>query len=126
VPAAGEEQRFAAILRYWKERVSAKSIRPGAYIMDGPDGNRIHVPVPDACAEFYEPAFSVPFLLDRMRANDVMIRKIAQDLLELRHERLFSYSSRGLFGRVSAPGETPEGGIDCTVVVVQGEPIKTR
>jgi hypothetical protein len=110
-----EEERFAAILRCWREEVRPDpevASRP-MYFWDGPHGNRIHVPVPVGCQTLYGPPFSEAFLRHRLKADDPLTRRLAGELRLLRLPRLFTYA-----GQMGA-----ERGrlIECTIVVVQGE-----
>jgi hypothetical protein len=114
IASPSDEHAFAVILAYYRQTFPSVTFESGGLLggmVDGPLGReRTHVAVPVAVDKEYQHHFSRGFLASQEKSSDGLARSVAQDLLLLEHERLFSYTSRhGIDGVM----------IDCTNYVVR-------
>ena len=113
--ATGDAQRFAKILDYYRKTFPNVSFSDGRAIhfSDGPEGERLHINVPVAVDGEYQHLYAAVFLTEQSHSTDGLARMIADDLLLLRKERLFSYrAGRFGFGGVM---------VDCITYVVKDD-----
>jgi len=111
-----DEQKFAKILDYYRMTFPAVTFSDVHMIhfADGPDGKqRLHISVPVAVDAEYQHPYAPAFLAEQSKRADGLARMIAEDLLLLRKERLFTRPSRVGYG-----GEVM---VDCITYVVRGE-----
>lgn len=89
-----EFQTFNRITGFWRQKFADADSGCGLHLSDGPNGERLHVAVPkevDACYRF---PFTKEFLNTQLKDRGKVDREVAQDLLYLRHPRLFTRACR--------------------------------
>ena len=107
-----DDQRFAAIVRYYRETCPTTTFDTHPYSASGPRGERLNINVPVAVDTEYMHPFSLQFLERQSKSADGLNRMIAEHLTYLRGKRLFK---RDGITRVSYGGPY----LDCTTYVVQ-------
>jgi hypothetical protein len=107
-----DEQKFAKIMDYYRKTFPAATFASGRniHMTDGPNGERLHINVPVAVDAEYQHPYAPAFLAKQSTSADGLARTIADDLLLLRKERLFTRPSRVGYG-----GEVM---VDCITYVV--------
>ena len=110
--AVGDAQQFATILDYYRKTFPNALFPDGRMVhpADGPNGERVHIDVPVAIDAEYQHSYAPAFLSEQSKSSDGLTRAVADNLLLLRKERLFTYHSRAGYG-----GAT----VDCTAYVVK-------
>jgi hypothetical protein len=109
-----DEQKFAKIVDYYRETFPTATFSDGltAHLVDGPDGKqRLHISVPVAVDAEYQHPYAPTFLAKQSTNADGLTRMIADELLLLRNEKLFTRPSRVGYG-----GEVM---VDCITYVVR-------
>jgi hypothetical protein len=114
-PSLSDEEAFNAIRKYYQDTFPSMTFDEGTFLheADGPIGQpRLHVAVPVAVDRQYQHSFSAAFLSRQARSPDGLTRCIAEDLLLLKHTRLFSYPSRRGYNEIT---------VNCTTYVVEAK-----
>jgi len=115
-PSLQDAQQFAKIVDYYRETFPTVTFSDGrtVHFADGQDGKqRLHISVPVAVDAEYQHPYAPTFLAKQSTNADGLTRMIADELLLLRNEKLFTRPSRIGYG-----GEVL---VDCIDYVVKAE-----
>jgi len=113
--SARENEQFESIVRFFQEqqeRFPNTWFDCTFYLMDGPSHQpRVHIPVPKSVEPSYQCHFADSFLNEQVESKDPLRRKIAIDLLYLKHPLVFTYDGH-------------ENDVECRFYVVADEVTK--